>query len=140
MEVEIAGVVKTADNNQVHYVANDDRASYTLVNPKAPDDYQPQVVDWVPQCKVDYDMPKNTQTQGLPQSYLQIQSVTDAQAWFKQNTKYPDLVCDMLAKYEFGDLKYTTKKEFKNLRKKINKKKSKQTTLKVKRAPVVLTF
>ena len=34
--------------------------------------------------------------------------MTDAQAWFKQNTKYPDLICDMLAKYEFGDLKYTT--------------------------------
>ena len=42
-----------------------------------------------------------------------------------QNTKYPDLVCEMLARYEFGDLKNTTKKEFRNLKKRTAKKASK---------------
>ncbi len=54
---------------------------------------------------------------GLPLSYLQIRSVEEGAEWYKAHTRYPDMVCDMLAHYEFGDLRYTTKKEFKNLRK-----------------------
>ena len=45
---------------------------------------------------------------GLPMSYLQIQTVEEGTEWYKANTKYPDEVCEMLAKYEWGDLKYTT--------------------------------
>ena len=52
---------------------------------------------------------------GLPMSYLQIQTIEEGTEWYKANTKYPDEVCEMLAKYEWGDLKYTTKKEFRNL-------------------------
>ena len=37
-------------------------------------------------------------------------------------TRYPDEVCDILAQYEWGGLRHTTQKEFKNLKKKTSKK------------------
>ena len=73
-------------------------------------------------------------------SYLQINSVEAGTEWYKANTKYPDEVCEMMAKYEWGDLKYTTKKEFKNQRKKTERKKNKPLGLTVKKGPVVLPF
>ena len=78
---------------------------------------------------------------GLPLSYLQISTVEDGTEWYKNNSKYPDEVCEMLARYEWGDLKYTTKKEFKNLAKKTTRKKRKaKPTFVVKRGPFVVSF
>ena len=58
--------------------------------------------------------------------------------WYKANTKYPDEVCEMLAKYEWGDLKYTTKKEFRNLKKKTTKKKQKQQGMTAKHNQTII--
>ena len=64
--------------------------------------------------------------------------------WYKANSKYPDEVCEMMAKYEWGDLSRTTKKEFKNMKKKTAKKAKKGQgpgpALTVKRGPVVVPF
>jgi hypothetical protein len=38
-------------------------------------------------------------------SYLQINSVEQGFEWYKSNTKYPDEVCEMLAKYEWRPLR-----------------------------------
>jgi hypothetical protein len=48
----------------------------------------------------------------------------------------------MLAQYEWGDLRYTTKKEFKNLKKKTHRKKVKQDHMTVRRPnePILLHF
>ena len=153
MEVEVKGAVKSADNQQVHYVASDDRASYSLLNPDAKDDYSPASLEWLDPGKVDYNlMPPSdiagkyaesvVKHMGVSMSYLQIHSVEEGVEWYKATTKYPDEVCEMLARYEWGDLKYTTKKEFKNLAKKTKRKqqKSQAPHLNVKRGPVVVSF
>ena len=150
--VKLAGVAKSSDNQQVHYVASDPKASYTLLNPDVPEDYSPACIDWVSADKVDYNlMPPTAQegkyeassvkNHGLPLSYLQIRTVEEGAEWYKAHTRYPDLVCDMLARYEFGDLRYTTKKEFKNLRKKAERKQAKRPqNLQVKRGPTIVSF
>ena len=152
MEVEITGVVKSADDQQVHYVASDDRASYSLLNPDATDDYSLACLEWVDPHHLDYNlMPPLELSEkyeectvkhvGVPMSYLQIKTVEEGTEWYKATSKYPDEVCEMLARYEWGDLKYTTKKEFRNLAKKTKRRQQKsQTRLKVKRGPVVVSF
>jgi hypothetical protein len=43
--VKLQGVAKSSDNQQVHYVASDPKASYTLLNPDVPEDYSPACID-----------------------------------------------------------------------------------------------
>ena len=43
--------------------------------------------------------------------------------WYLRNDpKLPDDIAELMARYSWGDLKYMTKKEAKNRRKKLNKK------------------
>ena len=144
--VQVLSVSKSSDGKQANYWSGDPKASYTLVSPEA-EDYNPASVEWVPGSRVDYNLvaPESFEKKpggmsGLPMSYLQIQSVEAGTEWYKANTKYPDEVCEMMAKYEWGDLKRTTKKEFKNLKKKTARKKNKPQGFTVKRGPVVLPF
>ena len=152
MDVSIVGAAKSSDNNQVHYVATDPKASYTLTNSDVSEQYSPACIDWVSPDRVNFNvLPPEDQRDkykdsmvkhhGLPLSYLQISTVEDGTEWYKNNSKYPDEVCEMLARYEWGDLKYTTKKEFKNLAKKTTRKKRKaKPTFEVKRGPFVVSF
>ena len=141
-EVQVQGVAMSNDGLQAHYVASDPRASYTLINSKVElQKYNPAFTEWVSPHKVDFNlMPPDglqqhyeksvVKTQGLPMSFLQVQSVEEGTEWYKMNTRYPDEVCVMLAQYEWGDLRYTTKKEFKNMKKKAGKKAEKQKSMK----------
>ena len=152
MVVEIKGVVKSEDNNQVLYEATDPKASYVLMNPEAAASYSPACIEWVSPDKVDYNVlppdkmeSKYTESMvkhhGVPLSYLQIGTVEDGTAWYQATTRYPAEVCEMLARYEWGDLKYTTKKEFKNLAKKTKRKEEKsKSILQVKKGPVIVEF
>ena len=137
MEIKVQGVVNSSDNNLAYIVSDDARANYSIQNPDAPEDYNPSVVEWVNPAKVDYGLCRAEGETALPQSFLQISSVEEGAEWYRTNSKYPDLVCDMLARYEWGDLKYTTPKEFKNQKKKRERKGTKKiTTLQVKRGPI----
>ena len=141
--VQVLSVSKSSDGKQANYWSSDPKASNTLVDKNA-EDYNPASVEWVPGSRVDYNLvaPESFEHKpgGLPMSYLQIKTVEAGTEWYKANTKYPDEVCEMMAKYEWGDLKYTTKKEFKNQRKKTERKKNKPLGLTVKKGPVVLPF
>ena len=140
-------VSKSVDGKQAVYHASDPKAGYTLVSADA-EDYNPTSVEWVSGDKVDYNLvaPESFEMKpgghaGLPMSYLQIHTVEAGTEWYKANTKYPDEVCEMMAKYEWGDLKHTTKKEFRNQKKKTTKKKAKkQQGMTIKYGPVVLPF
>ena len=131
---QVLSVSRSSDGNQAQYWSSDPKASYTLISPDA-EDYNPASVEWVSGEKVDYNLvaPESFEHRpgfvklhsGMPMSYLQITTVEGGTEWYKANTKYPDEVCEMMAKYEWGDLKRTTKKEFKNLKKKTEKKRSK---------------
>ena len=146
--VQVLAVSKSCDAKQANYWASDAKASYTLLAPEAAD-YNPASVEWVSGEKLDYNLvaPESFERKpggcvGLPMSYLQIETVEAGTEWYKANTKYPDEVCEMMAKYEWGDLSRTTKKEFKNLKKKTaNKvKKGQGPALAVKRGAVVVQF
>ena len=130
--VQVLSVSKSIDGKQSQYWASDVKASYTLLDPLA-EDYNPASVEWVSTDHVDYNLvaPVSLEHrpgghQGLPMSYLQIKTVEEGTLWYEANTKYPVEVCEMMAKYEWGDLRRTTKKEFKNLKKKTAKKKARE--------------
>jgi len=144
--VQVLSVSKSSDGKQANYWSTDSKASYTLIDKNA-EDYNPASVEWVPGSRVDYNLvaPESFEKKpgghaGLPMSYLQINSVEAGTEWYKANTKYPDEVCEMMAKYEWGDLKYTTKKEFKNQKKKVERKKKKPQGMTIRRGPIVLPF
>ena len=148
-DTQVLAVSKSADGKQAQYWATDAKASYTLLSPDA-EDYNPASVEWVSGEKLDYNLvaPESFACQpgfvklhaGLPMSYVQIKTVEAGTEWYKANSKYPDEVCEMMAKYEWGDLSRTTKKEFKNIKKKTQRKKEKGPGLTIKRGPVVLPF
>jgi len=145
--VQVLSVSKSIDGKQSQYWASDAKASYTLLAPSA-EDYNPASVEWVSTDHVDYNLvaPESHEHRpgghgGLPMSYLQIKTVEEGTVWYQANTKYPDEVCEMMAKYEWGDLRRTTKKEFKNLKKKTAKKKArKHGGLTIKYGAVELPF
>jgi|TARA_B110000211_G_scaffold220677_1_gene267537 hypothetical protein len=144
--VQVLNVSKSADGMQALYHATDPKASYTLLSPDA-EDYNPASVEWVSGANVDYNLvaPASFERKpgghgGLPMSYLAITTVAAGTEWYKANTKYPDEVCEMMAKYEWGNLKRTTKKEFRNQKKKAVKKGAQGPPFQVKRGPVFVTF
>ena len=146
--VQVLAVSTSCDAKQANYWASDAKASYTLLAPEA-EDYNPASVEWVSGEKLDYNLvaPVSFERKpggcaGLPMSYLKIKSVEAGTEWYKANSKYPDEVCEMMAKYEWGDLSRTTKKEFKNMKKKRAKKdkKGQCPAFTVKRGPVVVPF
>ena len=144
-EVQVQGVAMSNDGLQAHYVASDPRASYTLINSKVElQKYNPAFTEWVSPHKVDFNLlpPDGLQqhyeksvvkTQGLPMSFLQVQSVEEGTDWYKMNTRYPDEVCEMLAQYEWRDLRHSTNKELQNLQKKPRRKERKQKLMTVTR-------
>ena len=145
-DVQVLGVSKSNDGKQAQYWATDPKAGYTLVSPNA-EDYNPAQVEWVSSDHVDYNLvaPESFETKpgghaGLPISYLQISTVEAGAEWYKANTRYPDEVCEMMAKYEWGDLRHTTKKEFKNMKKRSTKRAKKPKSLVVKRGPILVHF
>jgi hypothetical protein len=140
-DIKIEAAVRSADNLQAHYIASDPKATFTVLNPSAPKDYNPQATEWVSGDLVDYNLVKPGGGLELPMSYLSISSVEEGAEYFKRTTRYPDMVCEMLARYEWGDLKYTTKKEFKNLKKKISRKGPKASkTIQIKHGTHTVIF
>lgn len=123
-QVQVQGVVNSSDNKQALILTDDHKSSYTLVNPEFASDYNPTVIDWVDPSLVDYGYGSGSEAQpvGLPLSFLQVATVEEGSAWYARNTRYPELVCDMLAKYQWGDLRHTTPKEFRNQKKKHKKR------------------
>ena len=152
-DIEMMDVLLSRDGNQAHYVASDPKATYCLVKPGVDlQAYNPAFTEWVPGARADYSlMPPGglrehfaksvVSTQGLPMSFLQVETVEEGFAWYTANTKYPAEVCQMLAKYEWGDLRYTTPKEFRNQKKRNKKKKEKQQGMTIRRSdPILLHF
>jgi len=79
-------------------------------------------------------------------SYLQVKSIEEGSDWYKQQfPKLPDDLCDIMARWNWGDLSELTKKKLKNDKKKIkagkpNKKIKELYNLDVKKGDFVLRF
>ena len=56
MDISIVGAAKSSDNNQVHYVATDPKASYTLTNSDVSEQYSPACIDWVSPDRVNFNV------------------------------------------------------------------------------------
>lgn len=81
------------------------------------------------QC-IDYDV-KNTDKENcklkddMPISFLAIEEgdIESGKEWYKNfDPKLPEELCEMMARHNWGDLKYMTKKSAKNDQKKLKKK------------------
>ena len=127
---------------------DDEKACYDFVNIDKPIDkkYTFKVVD-----ELDYNIPRDDEAikkghkEDLPISFLSIQEgeVERGTLWYQQRfEKLPTEMASLLARYNWGDLKYQTKKKIKNDRKKAIKKGKnyEPLTYKIEHKKVVIEF
>jgi len=101
--------------------------------------------------RLDFDVPRSKEaikkghTQDLPLSFFQIEEgdILGGKAWYQ--CKFPKLsddLAELMARYNWGDLKYATKKSMKQRKKRSRRKGGKKEDVKIefKRGPVILTF
>ena len=101
--------------------------------------------------RVDYLVPRDEEAikkghrEDLPLSFFQIKDVEQGKVWYQNKfPKLDDEFAYLLARYQWGDLKYATKKSLKNARKKSVKKTGKKEDftkgMTINREPVILKF
>ena len=103
---------------------SDERLSYDIVDTNI----QIEKVNKLPFESFDYLLERSEDNKSkckedLPISFLMIDSVEGGTAWYLN--RYPDLLpelAELMARYNWGDLKHLTKQEFKRRRKKYSKK------------------
>ena len=87
-------------------------------------------IEYLDPSKLDYDI-KNTDKENnkckddMPLSFLAIEEgdIESGKEWYKHyDPKLPDGIAELMARHNWGDLKYMTKKNAKNTKKKLNKK------------------
>ena len=115
----IVGIMKDADP-RLEY----DFVRFDKVETKHP-------IEYLDASMMDYTV-KNTDKENsklkddMPVSFLAIEEgdVETGKEWYKHyDPKLPDELCEMMARHNWGDLKYMTKKSAKNTQKKLRKKK-----------------
>ena len=99
---------------------NYDFVSFNKVEKKAP-------IEYVDKSKCDYDMKVATggKEKAIPSSFFMIKEgeIEKGKDWYlKYDPKLPEEIAEMMARYNWGDLKYMTKKSAKRDRKKLSKK------------------
>ena len=101
-----------SDNCHMNY----DFVSFDKVEKKDP-------VEYIESDKADYDI--NVKDKQIPASFFMIKDgeIEKGKAWYlAYDPKLPEEIAEMMARYNWGDLKYMTKKSIKNQKKKLNKK------------------
>lgn len=129
---------------------NDPKACYDLVdlNQKVKKDKS----NYIDGSKMDYKIPRDEDAirkghkEDMPISFLSIKDgeIERGKQWYlSQFNKLPDEIAELLARYNWGDLKYQTKKKVKNDRKKAIRKGKKYeplSNLEVKQGNFVVDF
>ena len=107
---------------------------------------------YVPYDKMDYRIPRDDSAirrgfkEDMPISFLSIKDgeLEKGKEWYlSQFPKLPNEIAELLARYNWGDLKYQTKKKIKNDRKKALKKGKKYeplSNMEVKQGKFVVSF
>ena len=126
------------------------RTNYIFTKPGSDLLSPPELAD---HTKLDFDIPRDSEairkghSQDLPLSFFEIQNgdIESGRRWYQG--KYPKLSDEfayLLARYNWGDLKYATKKSIRNNAKKVKKKTGKKPDIKgafkIVREPVVVRF
>lgn len=114
-----------------------------------------KVPEFTPLSKVDYNLTpppalsevyKGTEFEkkGLPLSFLNVRTVDEGEQWYRENTRYPNCLLPMLARYQWGDLRHgVNKKAVKNAKKKDKRRRAKakaKNKCHIKYEPCVVTF
>ena len=105
--------VMNSDNPHMNY----DFVSFDKVEKKEP-------VEYVDKNKCDYDI-ITKEKHKIPQSFFMIKEgeIEKGKNWYLDyDPKLPNEIAEMMARYNWGDLKYMTKKSAKRDRKKLSKK------------------
>lgn len=111
LKPSVVGKVNS-DNPHMNY----DFVSFDKVERKAP-------LEYVDKKKCDYDI--NVKDKVIPQSFFMIKEgeIEKGKQWYlNYDSKLPEEIAEMMARYNWGDLKYMTKKSAKRDRKKLAKK------------------
>eukprot|EP01050_Picozoa_sp_SAG11_P018551 SAG11_NODE_2821_length_2939_cov_35.977113_2_plen_146_part_00 len=116
-------------------VTDDPRLNYMVVTPEPEADVPEGCCGLCPNTtitnidKYDYYVPlpkdESVHKEPLPMSFLQIKEgdVEGGIQWYRQHyPKLPDELVEIMARYNFGDLKYATRKSIRNNTKKYKKK------------------
>lgn len=107
---------------------NDPRKAYEFVRFDKVETKHP--IEYVDASMMDYTV-KNIDKENcklkedMPVSFLAIEEgdIDTGKEWYKHyDPKLPDELCEMMARHNWGDLKYMTKKSAKNQKKKLAKK------------------
>jgi hypothetical protein len=111
LKPSVVGKVNS-DNPHMNY----DFVSFDKIEKKEP-------VEYIDSNKCDYDI--NVKDKKIPHSFFMIKEgeIEKGKEWYlKHDPKLPVEIAEMMARYNWGDLKYMTKKSAKNQRKKLAKK------------------
>tara|TARA_R110000822_G_scaffold162128_2_gene302491 strand:- start:99 stop:659 length:561 start_codon:yes stop_codon:yes gene_type:complete len=130
--------------------SDDPKACFDIVNIDLPADKN-YFYDGVDLGKMDYSIPRSKEAidkgiqEDLPISFLQIQEgeIEKGKGWYLQRfPKLPDSMAELMARYNWGDLKYQTKKKIKNDKKKLTKrgKKYEPLAFKIERGSFTIDF
>lgn len=104
-----------------------------------------KIPEFVPLSKVDYNLCEE-KTEEMDDkkklSYLSVRNVEEGEVWYRQNfPKIPEDFYPLMAKWNWGDLNYETKKSVKNQLKKEKKKQEKnKNKIEIIQKPCVVTF
>ena len=129
---------------------DDPKCSYDIVdlNQKVSKDK----ANYIDGSKMDYKIPRDEDAirkghkEDMPISFLSIRDgeIERGKQWYlSQFNKLPDEIAELLARYNWGDLKYQTKKKVKNDKKKALRKGKKYeplSNLEVKKGNFVVSF
>ena len=132
--INVLGCQDINENTKV-LMTDDPRACFTFVR-----DVDKAVgnVEFTPLDRVDYNIKlpahatgecKDTvfEHKGMPLSFLSVKSLEEGEAWYRRNSRYPDEIIPILARYQFGDLRTRfNKKAAKNDKRRTKKDKTKR--------------
>ena len=79
----------------------------------------------------------------MPLSFLSVKTLEQGEDWYRRNTRYPDEIIPILARYQFGDLRTRfNKKAAKNDKRRMNKEKARRDKVGfyIKRENTMLNF
>lgn len=132
---EIVDCLENFATNQVPMLvgkveSDDPKANFDIVDTDkpVPKNYKKHLIDL---SKIDYDIPRDEEAKNkgiqedLPISFLSIKEgdIEQGKEWYLNRfPKLPEPMAELMARYNWGDLKYQTKKKIKNDKKKAQKK------------------
>ncbi len=130
--------------------SEDPKANFDIVclENAVPRNYKKHLVDL---NKLDYSIPRDEEAkkkghqEDLPVSFLQIQEgdIEEGKTWYLNKfPKLPEPMAELMARYNWGDLKHQTKKKIKNDKKKASKrgKKYEPLAFKVEQGKFKISF